>query len=58
MNVLQEHTTTFAWDYHDMKGIDPTLCMHKIYINDGFKPVRKPQRRMNLRVCDIVISKL
>lgn len=38
------NTTTYACDYHDMKGIDHELCMHRIYINDGYRPITQPQR--------------
>jgi hypothetical protein len=37
-----------------MKGIYPNLYMHRIYINDGYKPIRKPQRKMNLTFREIV----
>lgn len=42
--VLQAHVVAFAWDYHDIKSIDPNLCMHMIYINNGCTPIRQPQR--------------
>ena len=41
-----------------MKGLDPTLCTHRIYINLDCKPVRHPQRRVNLALRDIVKNEL
>lgn len=31
IQVLRKYEGAFAWDYLDMKGIDPQLCMHHIY---------------------------
>ena len=28
--ILQKHSTAFAWEYTDMKGIDPKTCIHRI----------------------------
>ena len=36
----------------------PTLCTHLIYINPNCKPVRQPQRRVNLALRDIVKNEL
>jgi hypothetical protein len=41
-----------------MKGIHLDTCMHHIYTNDQIKPVRQPQRRMNLALKDIVKEEL
>jgi hypothetical protein len=41
-----------------MKGIHPDTCTHHIYTNDQIKPVRKPQRRMNPTLKDIVKEEL
>ncbi|GJT26364.1 reverse transcriptase domain-containing protein [Tanacetum coccineum] len=36
----------------DIKGISPSFCTHKILIEDDFKPVIQPQRRLNPKVQD------
>ena len=41
-----------------MKGVHPSMCTHHIYIKEGCKPVRKPQRRMNPALKDIVKEEL
>jgi hypothetical protein len=41
-----------------MHGIDPSICMHHIYIQDGMKHVHQPQHRMNLVLKDIVKDEL
>ena len=36
----------------------PPVCRHQIYIKEGCKPVRQPQRRMKLTLKDIVKEEL
>lgn len=43
IQVLQKYKGYFAWDYPDMKGIDPQLCMHHIYIEKDALPIWQPQ---------------
>ncbi|GKC23516.1 reverse transcriptase domain-containing protein [Tanacetum coccineum] len=38
----------------DIKGISPSYCTHKILMEDDFKPVIQPQRRLNQKVQDVV----
>ncbi|KAL3520161.1 hypothetical protein ACH5RR_018310 [Cinchona calisaya] len=45
--VLERNKNVFAWSIGDIKGISPSICMHKILMNEGNKPVRQPQRRLN-----------
>ena len=52
--LLQKHSTAFAWEYTDMKGIDPKTCIHHIYIEENNRPIRQPQRRMNPNLREIV----
>ena len=40
--LLQKNEKAFAWDYGDMKGLSPTLCTHRIYINEGCLPLSQP----------------
>lgn len=47
VEILQKNSSTCAWEYIDMKGIDPKTCMHHIYIEENVRPVRQPQRRTN-----------
>ena len=41
-----------------MRGLDPKLCTHGIYIGPKCNFLRKPQRRVNLVLKDIVKIKL
>ena len=56
--ILQKHSTAFAWEYTDMKGIDPKTCIHHIYIEENSRPIRQPQRRMNPNLREIVKEEL
>eukprot|EP00253_Pinus_taeda_P021920 PITA_21920 len=58
VNLLQKYKGAFAWDYPDMKGIDPQLCTHHIYIEKDARPVRQPQRRLKPHLKEIVKSEL
>lgn len=40
IKFLKVQQQAFAWDYHDMKGLNPTLCTHRIYIKEDCKPIR------------------
>ena len=38
----------------DLKGIDPSLCTHRIFLEDDSRPSREAQRRLNPKVWDAV----
>jgi len=38
LQVFGDKRETFGWNIHDMKGLDPTLCIHKINTKDGSLP--------------------
>jgi len=58
IQILTKYKGAFAWDYPDMKGIDPQLCMHHIYTEKDARPIRQPQRRLNPHLKDIVKDEL
>ncbi|CAL9004973.1 unnamed protein product [Prunus brigantina] len=47
IRVLKEFKSTIGWSIADIKGISPTMCMHRILLEEGAKPTREPQRRLN-----------
>ncbi|GKA49570.1 hypothetical protein Tco_0742643 [Tanacetum coccineum] len=53
LQVLERHRGAFAWKMSDIKGISLSLCTHKILMEDDFKPVIHPQRRLNPKVQDV-----
>ncbi|GKC89169.1 hypothetical protein Tco_1149818 [Tanacetum coccineum] len=54
LKVLTQHKAALAWKIADIKGISPSFCTHKILVEDNFKPVVQPQRRLNPKVQDVV----
>ena len=58
IKTLQQHSSAYAWEYTDMKGISPKTCIHHIYIEENCKPIRQPQRRMNQNLRGIVKEEL
>jgi hypothetical protein len=48
LDVLREHKEAIGWTIDDIKGISPSLVMHKIHLEENSKPSREPQRRLNL----------
>ena len=43
IRILTEHKGAIRWLVVDLKGISPTICMHRIYLEGDDKPVRKMQ---------------
>ncbi|KAK1421773.1 hypothetical protein QVD17_24388 [Tagetes erecta] len=43
-----------AWKLTDIKGISPSFCTHKILMEDEYKPVVQPQRRLNPNMSEVV----
>ena len=48
VRILKRHKAAIGWHISDLKGISPSYCMHKINMEADYKPVRQPQRRLNL----------
>jgi hypothetical protein len=42
LGVLKEHKKDIGWTIKDIKGISPSLVMHKIHLEDNSKPSREP----------------
>ena len=55
VKVLKKHKSVIGWSVDDLKGISPTVCMHKILMEDDHKPVVQPQRRLNPAMKEVVI---
>nr|GEU44038.1 hypothetical protein [Tanacetum cinerariifolium] len=52
--VLEKRKGAIAWNMANIKGISPSFFTHKILMEESFKPVIQPQRRLNLKVQDVV----
>ena len=54
IEVLKHNKEAIGWKLSDLKGISPSYCMHKIFMEDNFKPVAQPQRRLNPTMKEVV----
>jgi len=42
LDVLREHKIAIGWTIEDIKGITPSVVMHKIHLEEDAKPSREP----------------
>nr|GFB02198.1 reverse transcriptase domain-containing protein [Tanacetum cinerariifolium] len=54
LKVLKSHKRAIAWKITDIKGIDPRFCTHKILIEEDYKPAVQSQRRVNLKIHEVI----
>jgi hypothetical protein len=54
LDVLREHKEAIGWTIKDIKGISPSVVMHKIHLEEDTKPSREPQRRLNPTMQEVV----
>ncbi|KAJ9536445.1 hypothetical protein OSB04_un000380 [Centaurea solstitialis] len=54
LRVLREHQSAIGWTIAVLRGLSPTICMHRINTDEGYKPVVQPQRRLNPKMKSVV----
>ena len=54
LEILRKYKEAIAWSIEDLKGISPSICMHKILLNDDAKTLVEHQKRLNLVLKDVV----
>ena len=54
IKVLMANKEVIGWTFADLKGISPAYCMHKIHMEQDFKPVAQPPRRLNPSMKEVV----
>nr|GEX84194.1 reverse transcriptase domain-containing protein [Tanacetum cinerariifolium] len=54
IKVLKSHKQALAWQLSDIKGINPKFCTHKILMEDDLKPAVQHQRRVNLKIHEVI----
>ncbi|RDX69444.1 hypothetical protein CR513_51432, partial [Mucuna pruriens] len=54
LNILRQHKKAIGWKLSDLPGINPSICMNKILMQEEFKPIRQQQRRLNPTILDVV----
>ncbi|CAN6697905.1 unnamed protein product [Malus baccata var. baccata] len=58
VRVLKEFKSALGWTLADIKGISPTTCMHHIFLEEGAKPTREAQRRLNPPMMEVVKNEI
>ena len=54
LEILRKHKESIAWSIEDLKGISPSICMHKILIEESARPTVEHQRRLNPVMKEVV----
>ena len=58
LRVLREHRTALGWTISDIKGISPSICMHKILMEELYKLSIEHQRRLNPAMKEVVRTEI
>ena len=58
LEILRKYKEAIAWSIEDLKGIIPSICMHKILLNDIVKTSIEHQRRLNPVMKEVVIKEV
>ena len=54
LKVLRQNEDAIGWTLTNLKGLDPSLCTHRIFLKDESRPVMEAERRLNPKVCEVV----
>ena len=54
IRILRDHKEAIGWTIADIKGISPSTCMHRILLEEDYKPFREAQRRLNPPMMEVV----
>ena len=54
LKILRKYKEAIAWSIENFKGISPSICMHKIMLEDNAKTSIEHQRRLNPVMKDVV----
>ena len=58
LEILRKYQEAIAWSIEDLKGISPSICMHKILLEENAKTFIEHQRRLNSVMKEIVIKEV
>ena len=54
LKTLKKHKEAIGWSLADIKGIRPSMCMHRILLEEDSKPTVDAQRRLNPSMKEVV----
>ncbi|KAK8499659.1 hypothetical protein V6N12_002131 [Hibiscus sabdariffa] len=58
VNLLKQYKKALGWTMADLKGISPTICMHKILLDECYSNSVEPQRRLNPAMKKVVMKEI
>ena len=54
LEILRKDKESISWSIEDLKGISPSICMHKILLEESTRPTVEHQRRLNPVMKEVV----
>lgn len=54
IEILKKHKKAIGWTLKDIKGINPLICTHRIYLEENAKTYQQPQRRLYPHMKEVV----
>nr|GEZ03103.1 reverse transcriptase domain-containing protein [Tanacetum cinerariifolium] len=54
IKVLKSDKRAIAWKLSDIQGINLEFCIHKILMEEDYKPAMQHQRRVNPKIYDVI----
>ena len=57
LETLRKYKEAIAWSLEDLKGISPSVCMHKILLEENARTLIEHQRRLNPLMKEVVRKK-
>ena len=58
LETLRKYKEAIAWSIEDFKGISPSICMHKILLEENARTFVEHQRRLNPVMKEVVIKEV
>ena len=58
LKTLIKYKEAIAWSIEDLKGISPSICMHKILLEENARTFIEHQRRLNPVMKEVVIKEV
>ena len=47
LDVLRKHRGAIGYSIDDIRGLSPSFCMHRIFLDDSHRPSQQPLRCLN-----------
>ena len=58
LDILRENKQAIRWKISNLKGISSLVCTDHIYLEEEARSVRKPQRRLNPHMQEVVCAEV